>query len=114
MIYRYEKSSGMTNTSASSQRSRRDRSGNRRVQEFEEQSDVPSDSASSDTRQPQSTHEIVGRSGQRNKVSLTASTPQINQSGTRCVQMRKNSHMYHRIQNLLMKDRIIWSLICTS
>ena len=87
MLYRLEKSRGMKNTSASPQRSLRDRSGNRYVQESEEQSDVPSDSASPNRRQPQTTHEHVGHSGQRQKVSLTASTPQINQSGSQCFRM---------------------------
>ena len=87
MLYRLEKSRGMKNTSASPQRSLRDRSGNRHVQESEEQSDVPSDSASPKRRQPQSAHEHVGHSGQREKVSLSASTPEINQSGSRCVHM---------------------------
>ena len=74
MLYRLEKSSGLKNASASPQRSLRDRSGNRRVQELEEQSDVPSDSASPKRRQPQSTHEIVGPSRQTKKASFTAST----------------------------------------
>jgi hypothetical protein len=85
MLYRLEKSSDMKNASASPQRSLRDRSGNRRVQELEEQSDVPSDSASPKRRQPQSTHELLGLSGQTKKASLTASTPRINESGSQCV-----------------------------
>jgi len=85
MLYRLEKSSGMKNASASLQRSLRDRSGNRRVQELEEQSDVPSDSASPKRRQPQSTHEIVGHSGQKKKASFTTSTTHINQSAIQCV-----------------------------
>jgi len=87
MLYRLEKSRGMKNTSASQQRSLRDRSGNRHVQELEQQSDVQSDSESQKRRQPHSMHEHVGHSGQRKKVSLTASTPQINPSGSRCVHM---------------------------
>ena len=78
MLYRLEKSSGMKNASVSAQRSLRDRSGNRHVQESEEQPDVQSDSSSPNRRQPQSMHEDVGRSGQTKNVSLTASTPQIN------------------------------------
>jgi len=85
MLFRLEKSSGMKNASASPQRSLRDRSGNRRVQESEQQSDVPSDSSSAKGRQPQSTHKIVGRSGQTKNVSLTACTLQINKSGSQCV-----------------------------
>ena len=85
MLCRLEKSRVMKNASASPQRTLRDRSGNRHVQESEEQSDVQSDSASPNRRQPQSTHEYVDHSGQREKVSLTAPTPQINQSGSRCV-----------------------------
>jgi hypothetical protein len=85
MVYRLEKSSGMKNASASPQRSLRVRSGNRHVQELEEQSDVPSDSASQSRRQSQSTRELVGRSGQTKNVSFTTSTPQINKSGSQCV-----------------------------
>jgi hypothetical protein len=85
MLYRLQKSSGIKNASASPQRSLCDRSGNRRVQEMEEQSDVPSHSASPKRRQPQSTHEIVGHSGQKKKASLTVSSPRINQSGSQCV-----------------------------
>jgi hypothetical protein len=85
MLYRHDESSGMKNASASPQRSLRDRSGNRHVQELEEQSDVQSDSASPNRRQPQSMHEIVGHSGQTKKASFTASTTQINQSGSLCV-----------------------------
>jgi phosphohistidine phosphatase SixA len=87
MLYRHEKSSSMKNASASPQRSLRGRSGNRHVQELEEPSDVPSDSASPKRRQSQSTHELVGHSGQTKKVSLTASAPQINQSGSQCVRV---------------------------
>jgi hypothetical protein len=87
MLYRLEKSSGMKNASASPPRSLRGRSGNRRVQELEGQSDVQSDSASPNRRQPQSTHELVGHSGQTKNVSLTASTPQINKSGSHRVHM---------------------------
>lgn len=110
MLYRLEQSSGGKKASASPQRSLRDRSGNRRVQELEQQSDVPSDSASPKRRQPESTHEIVGQSGQEKNVSLTACTTQINKPGSRVFMCRKNRHLYQRIQNLLMKDRIIWSL----
>jgi hypothetical protein len=85
MLYRHDKSSGMKNASASPQRSLHGRSGNRHVQELEEQSDVQSDSASPNRRQPQSTHELVSRSGQTKKASFTASTPEINQSGSLCV-----------------------------
>jgi len=85
MLYRLEKSSGMKNASASPQRSLRDRSGNRHVQELEQQSDVQSDSASPNRRQPHSVHELLGRSGQTKKASFTASTTQINQSGIYCV-----------------------------
>jgi len=87
MLYRLKKSRGMKNTIASPQRSLRNRSGNRHVQEMEEQSDVPSDSASPKRRQPQSAHEHVVHSGQRDKVSLTASTRANNQSGSWCVHM---------------------------
>jgi hypothetical protein len=87
MLYRNDKSSGMNNASASPQRSLHDRSGNRHVQELEQQLDVPSDSASPSKRQYQSTHELVGRSGQTKNVSLTACTPQINKSGSHCVDM---------------------------
>ena len=87
MLYRLEKSRGMKNTSASPQRSLRDRSGNRHVQELEQQSDVQTDSASPKRRKPHSMHEHVGRSGQRDKVSLTVSTPHINPSGSRFVHM---------------------------
>ena len=68
----------MKNASASPQRSLRDRSGNRHVQESEEQSDVQTDSAPPNRRQPQSMHEDVGRSGQTKNVSFTVSTLQIN------------------------------------
>jgi len=85
MLYRLEKSSGLKNASASPQRSLRDRSGNIRLQQMEEQSDVPSDSASPKRRQPQSTHEIVDHSGQTKKASFTTSTTQINQSESQCV-----------------------------
>ena len=77
----------MKNAIASPQRSLRDRSGNRRVQQLEEQSDVQSDSASPNRRPPQSTHELVGHSGQAKNVSLTASAPQTNKSGSQCVHM---------------------------
>jgi len=77
----------MKNTSALPKRSLRDRSGNRQVQESEEQSDVQSDSSSPNRRQPQSMHEILGHSGQTKNVSLTVSTPQINQSGSQGVHM---------------------------
>jgi len=87
MLYRPEKSRFMKNTSASPQRSLRNRSGNRHVQEMEQQSDVQSDSASPNRRQPQSMNEIVGRSGHTKNVSLTASTPEINQSGSQCAHM---------------------------
>ena len=110
MLYRLEKSSGVKKASASPQRSLRDRSGNRRVQELEQQSDVTSDSASPNRRQPKSVNEVVDHSGQKKNVSLTACTTQINKSGSRVFMCRKNRHMYQRIQNLLMKDRII----CTS
>jgi len=110
MIYRHDKSTGMKNASASPQRSLRDRSRYRRIQEFEEQSDVPSDSASSNRRQPQSKHELVGRSGQRMKVSLTASNLRLTYQEVSVFMCRKNSHMYQGIQNRLMKDRIIWIL----
>jgi len=83
MLYRLEKSSGMKNASASPQRSLHDRSANRHVQELEQQSDVQSDSASPNRRQPQSTPELVGRSGRTQNVSLTASVPQIKKSGSR-------------------------------
>ena len=89
MLYRHDKSIGMKNASASPRRSLRNRSGNRRVQEFEEQSDVPSDSTSPSRRQPQSMHELVGHSGRTKKASFTASTPQINQSGSQCVHVWK-------------------------
>ena len=85
MLYRLEKSSGKKAASASPQRSLRDRSGNRRVQELEEQSDVASDSTSPNRRQPQSMAEIVGHSGQTKKASFTASTTQIKKSGSQCV-----------------------------
>jgi hypothetical protein len=85
MTYRLEKSHVMKNAVASPQRSLRDRSGNRRVQELEEQSDVQSDSASSNRRQPQTMLELVGHSGQTKKASLTASSPKINKSGSHCV-----------------------------
>ena len=78
MLYRLEKSRGMKNASASPQRSLRDRSGNRHVQESEEQSAVPLDSSSPNRRQPESMHEDVGHSGQTTNVSLTAPTLQIN------------------------------------
>jgi len=87
MLYRHDTSSSMKNANASPQRSLRDRSGNRRVKELEEQSDVPSDSASPNRKQPQSTHELVGHSGQTKKVSFTASKPKINQSESQCVHM---------------------------
>ena len=87
MLDRREKSRGMKNAIASPQRPLRDRSGNRHVQESEEQSDVQSDSASPNRRQPQSTHELVGHSGRKKNVSLTACTPQINQTGSQCVHM---------------------------
>ena len=87
MHYRLEKSSGVKNASASPQRSLRDRSGNRHVQEQEQQSDVQSDSASPNRRQPQSAHELVDHPGQTKNVSLTASTPQINKSGSQSVHM---------------------------
>jgi hypothetical protein len=82
MLYRLETSSDMKNASASPQRSLLDRSGNRRVEEFEEQSDVPSTSASPNRRQSQPTHEFVDHSEQRKEVSFTASAPEINQSGS--------------------------------
>jgi hypothetical protein len=69
MLYRHDRSSGMKNASASPQRSLRDRSGNRQVQELEQQSDVQSDSASPNRIKPQSTHELVGHSGQKKKAS---------------------------------------------
>jgi len=75
MLCRLEKSRGMKNASASPQRTLRDRSGNRHVQESEEQSDVQSYSASSNRRLPQSMHEHVGHSGQTKNVILTAPTP---------------------------------------
>ena len=87
MLYRLEKSSGKKTASASPQRSLRDRSGNRRVQELEEQSDAQSDSTSPSRRQPQSTQELVGPSAQTKKASFTASTPKINQSGSQCVRV---------------------------
>jgi hypothetical protein len=68
----------MKNASASPQRSLRDRSGNRHVQESEEQSDVQTDSAPPNRKEPQSMHELVGRSGQTKIVSLTAPTAQSN------------------------------------
>jgi len=85
MPYRREKSRGMKDASASPQRSLRGRSGNRHVQELEEQSDFPSDSASPNIRGPQSAHELVGRTKQTKNVSLTTSTPHINKSGSQCV-----------------------------
>jgi hypothetical protein len=85
MIYRLEKSSVMKKAIASPQRYLRKRSGNRHVQELEEQSEVQSDSASSNRRQSQSTHELVGHSGQTKKASLTAFLPKINKSGSHCV-----------------------------
>jgi hypothetical protein len=85
MLYRLEKSRGMRNASASPQRSLRDRSGSRRVQELEEQSEVSTVSASPNRRQPQSTHELVGRSEQMKNVSLPVSTPQNNISGIQSV-----------------------------
>jgi len=75
----------MKDASASPQRSLRDRSGNRHVQELEKQSDVPSDSASPNRRGPQSTHELVGHTEQTKNVILTTSTPHINKSGSQCV-----------------------------
>ena len=84
MLYRHDKSSGMKNASASPRRSLRDRQGNRHVQELEQQSDVQTDSASPNRRQPQSTQELVGPSGQTKKASFTASSPKINQSGSQC------------------------------
>jgi hypothetical protein len=69
MLYRLEKSSDVKNASTSPKRSLRDRSGNRHVQELEQQSDVPSDSASPNRKQPQSMHELVGHSGQTKKAS---------------------------------------------
>jgi hypothetical protein len=110
MLYRPEKSSGVKNASASPQRSLRDRSGNRRVQELEEQSDVQSDATSPKRRQPQSTHKIVGHSGQKKKASFTTSANHINQQKFSLFMYRRNSHMYQRIKNLLMKDKIIWNL----
>jgi len=85
MLYRLEKSRGMKDASASPQRSLRNRSGNRHVEELEQHSDVQSDSASPNRRQPHSTHELVGRSGQTKNVSLTAPTTEINKSGSQCV-----------------------------
>jgi hypothetical protein len=87
MLYRRDRSTGMKNASASPQRALRDRSGNRHVQEMEQGSDAPSDSASPKRRQPQSTHERLDRSGQTKNVSLTACTPHINKSGSQCVHM---------------------------
>jgi hypothetical protein len=84
MLYRHDKSSGMKNASASPQRSIRVRSGNRHVQELEQQSDVQSDSASPNRRQPLSMQELMGHSGQTKKASLTASSPTINQAGSQC------------------------------
>jgi IS5 family transposase len=85
MLYRLEKSRGIKNVSASPQRSLRDRTGSRRVQELEEQSDVPLDSTFPNRRQPQSMHDRLGRSEQTKNVSLTASTTQINISGSQYV-----------------------------
>jgi hypothetical protein len=78
MLYRQDKPSGMMNASASPRKSLHDRSGKRQVQELEQEMDVPADSASPNRRQSQSTHELVGRSGQTKNVSVTARTPQIN------------------------------------
>jgi hypothetical protein len=85
LLYRLEKSSGVKNASASPQRSLRDRSENRRVQELEQQSDVQSDSASPKRRQPQSTHKIVGHSGQKKNASITAYATHVNQSESQFV-----------------------------
>jgi hypothetical protein len=75
----------MKNASASPQRSLHDISADRHVRELEQQLDVQSDSASPNRSQPQSTHEHVGHSGQTKNVSLTASTPQIKNSGSQSV-----------------------------
>ena len=108
MLYRLEKSSGLKNASASPQRSLRDRSGNIRLQEMEEQSDVPSDSASPKRRLPQSTHEIVDHSGQTKKASLKVSTPKINQSESQRVHVQekqshvpKNKESFNKRQDLM-------------
>jgi len=87
MPYRREKSRGMKDASASTQRSLHDRSGIRGAQELEQQSDVQSDSSSPNRRQPQSSHELVGQKGQRKKVRLTDSTSQTNQAGSQCVHL---------------------------
>ena len=98
----------MKDASASSQRSLLDRSGNRHVQELEEQSDVPSDSSSPNRRQPQSTHEIEGHSGQTKKASLKVSTPKINQSESQRVHVQekqshvpKNKESFNKRQDLM-------------
>jgi hypothetical protein len=85
MLYRRDKSSGVKNASASPQRSLLDRSRKRYVEEQDPESDTLPDSASSNRRQSQSTHEVLGRSGQTKNVSLTALTPQINKPGSKCV-----------------------------
>jgi hypothetical protein len=52
----------------------------------------------------------VGPSGQTKKASLTASAPKLTNQKVSMFMRRKNSHMYQRIKNLLIKDKIIWSL----
>jgi hypothetical protein len=110
ILYRHDKLSGMKDASASPQRSLRDRSGKRHGRELEEQLDIPSDSSSPNRRQRQSAHEIVGHSGQTKKASLKPYNLRLTNQKVSVFMCRKNSHMYQRIKNLLIKDIIIWSL----